>query len=68
MREAIDRMPDTLKQVLVLMYFEHHTSREVADKLDLPVGTVKSRVATAKRALRDLLVDGGRPPSGGGAS
>lgn len=53
--EAVSRLPETQRAVVVLGYFEGLSSSEMAAELDLPIGTVKSRVAAAMRALRDSL-------------
>jgi RNA polymerase sigma-70 factor (ECF subfamily) len=46
-RAAVDRLPDLLKQVLLLAYFQGMKYRDIADVLDIPVGTVKSRLHAA---------------------
>jgi RNA polymerase sigma-70 factor, ECF subfamily len=45
------------REVLVLGYFEGLSSSEIASKVGIPVGTVKSRVAAALSALRQALAD-----------
>lgn len=52
---ALSRLPEAQQAVLILGYFEGLSSSEIATELDLPIGTVKSRVAAAMRALRDSL-------------
>jgi len=52
---ALASLPRAQRDVLVLGYFEGLSSSEIAAELDLPIGTVKSRVAAAMRALRDSL-------------
>lgn len=52
---AVGTLPETQRAVLVLGYFEGLSSSEIAAELGLPIGTVKSRVASAMRALRDVL-------------
>jgi RNA polymerase sigma-70 factor (ECF subfamily) len=52
---ALGELPDPQRTVLVLGYFEGLSSSEIAEKLGLPIGTVKSRVAGAMRALRGRL-------------
>jgi RNA polymerase sigma-70 factor (ECF subfamily) len=49
-------LPAELQTVLDLAYFEGLSSREIAARLDLAVGTVKSRMARALGTLRDALV------------
>lgn len=53
--EALARLPQAQSAVLILGYFEGLSSSEIATELNLPIGTVKSRVAAAMRALRDSL-------------
>lgn len=53
--EALARLPEAQRAVLILGYFEGLSSSEIATELDIPIGTVKSRVAAAMRALRDSL-------------
>lgn len=43
-RKVVGEMPQNLREVLVLSYFHSFSYREVADILDVPVGTVKSRL------------------------
>ena len=45
------------REVLVLGYFEGLSSSEIATKVGIPIGTVKSRVAAALSALRQALAD-----------
>lgn len=46
------RLPPHIRDVLVLHYWEDLTLKEIGPILDLPVGTVKSRLATGLRLLR----------------
>lgn len=52
---AIDRLPDRLRQPLVLASIEGHTMSEVAALLELPEGTVKSRLFDARQRLKEWL-------------
>jgi RNA polymerase sigma-70 factor (ECF subfamily) len=52
---AIDALPDKLRLVIVLAGIEEHDVREVAILLDLPEGTVKSRLFLARQRLKELL-------------
>jgi RNA polymerase sigma factor (sigma-70 family) len=52
---AIDALPDKLRVVIVLAAMEGHDVREVARLLDLPEGTVKSRLFLARRRLKEQL-------------
>jgi len=53
--QAIDRLPEKLRIVLVLAGIEGYDVREVAALLDLPAGTVKSRLFLARRRLAERL-------------
>lgn len=48
----IDRLPIPQKQVLVLFYLEQYSINEIAMLLDIPVGTIKSRLNYARTALK----------------
>ena len=52
-RASVDRLPDFLRQVLVLAYYQGLKYREVADILGIPVGTVKSRLHAALVKLQE---------------
>jgi RNA polymerase sigma-70 factor (ECF subfamily) len=54
-RRAVATLPDEQRVVLELGYFHGLTSSEIAVEIDVPIGTVKSRVARALRALRVSL-------------
>lgn len=56
-REAIDRLPEVLKQVILLVYYQGLKYREAADALSIPVGTVKSRLHAAVQRLTVVLTD-----------
>ncbi len=53
--QAIDRLPDKLRIVLVLSAIEGHGTREVARLLNIPEGTVKSRMFLARKILAEQL-------------
>lgn len=52
---AIDALPEPLRQVLLLVYYQGKKYREAAEDLDVPIGTVKSRMHTAILQLGVLL-------------
>ena len=51
-RRAVCALPPELRQVIVMKEFEELTFQQIADALDLPLSTVKSRLYTALRQLR----------------
>jgi RNA polymerase sigma-70 factor (ECF subfamily) len=52
---ALDTVSTDQRTILVLHHLEGHGVAELAEILDIPVGTVKSRLHTARRALSDAL-------------
>lgn len=48
-QNIVDRMPESLRVVLLLSYFHEFPYKEIADILDVPLGTVKSRLHAAVR-------------------
>jgi len=53
-KNSIERLPDTLKQTLVLAYYQDLKYREIAEILKIPVGTVKSRLHAALAKLGEM--------------
>jgi RNA polymerase sigma-70 factor (ECF subfamily) len=52
---AIDHLPEKLRMTLVLAAIDGHDTREVARLLDVPEGTVKSRLFEARKQLAEAL-------------
>ncbi len=57
-RAALAALPMDQRTVLELGYFQGMTSSEIAEHVDIPIGTVKSRVARGLAQLRSALSDG----------
>ena len=57
LRDAIERLPEEQKSVLVLSEIQGLKYQEIAEILEIPVGTVKSRMFTAMEKLKDMLAD-----------
>jgi RNA polymerase sigma-70 factor (ECF subfamily) len=57
LRQSLSALNDEQREVLYLGYFEGLSSSEMATKIGVPIGTVKSRVAAALAALRSALAD-----------
>lgn len=52
-RASVEKLPDFLKQVVLLAYYQGLKYREIAEILDIPVGTVKSRLHAALVKLQE---------------
>jgi RNA polymerase sigma-70 factor, ECF subfamily len=61
MREAMDKLPAVQREVLELRLRHELSYEEIAAVLQIPIGTVRSRLHLAVRHLRDLT---GKPPQG----
>ncbi len=49
------KLPDKYRSVIVLKYIEEFSLKEIGEILDLPVGTVKTRIHRGREALRNQL-------------
>lgn len=56
MQRALGQLPDMLRETLLLVVVGELTHQEVADLLEIPLGTVLSRVSRARERLRQFLV------------
>lgn len=58
LREAVGRLSAAHREVLHQIYFMDRTVEDVATRLGIPVGTVRSRMHYAMRSLRTAVADG----------
>jgi RNA polymerase sigma-70 factor (ECF subfamily) len=56
LQRALNDLPEGFRTPVILFYFEDMSYRDIAEQMDLPIGTVMSRLARAKAHLRDRLV------------
>ena len=62
--QIIGDMPDNLREILVLAYFQKFSYKQMAEVLSIPIGTVKSRLHTAVgRFAKDWKVSVGSKES-----
>lgn len=54
-RRAMDQLPEEFREVIILREIEELSYEEIVELLDLPLGTVKSRINRARGRLRELL-------------
>jgi RNA polymerase sigma-70 factor (ECF subfamily) len=54
-QDALLDLSEDLRMVVVLADIEGHAYEEIASMMGVPIGTVKSRLHRARRALRDRL-------------
>lgn len=58
LQETLLEMPENQREVLLLAYFEDLSASEIAGRLGIPLGTVKSRTRAALITLRDIFGEG----------
>ncbi|WP_017577529.1 sigma-70 family RNA polymerase sigma factor [Nocardiopsis kunsanensis] len=59
-KQALARLPEDFQLVIYLVDIEGYAYKEVAERMDTPLGTVMSRLHRARRQLREMLADYGR--------
>lgn len=56
LQQALNELPEVFRTPIILYYFEDFSYRDIAEQMDLPMGTVMSRLARAKVFLRGRLL------------
>jgi RNA polymerase sigma factor (sigma-70 family) len=64
-REALSALPPPQREALVLAYYAGYTQSEIAQRIGVPLGTVKTRMLAGMRRLRLLLDEVADPTEGG---
>jgi RNA polymerase sigma-70 factor (ECF subfamily) len=60
--DALASLPEMYREILVLYHFEHLKYHEIAEVLDLPIGTVMNRIFRARKKLRSGFEERGGEP------
>jgi len=55
-QQAVDRLPVKYKEILTLYYLDEMLYKDIADSLDIPIGTVMSRLTRARERLKLMLL------------
>jgi RNA polymerase sigma-70 factor (ECF subfamily) len=56
LQQALNELPEVFRTPIILYYFEEFSYRDIAEQMELPLGTVMSRLARAKAHLRCRLL------------
>jgi RNA polymerase sigma-70 factor (ECF subfamily) len=56
LRQALDGLPDAFREAIWLRDVEELTYQEIATALDVPIGTVMSRLSRGRKQLHEALV------------
>ena len=59
LQQVLNELSEVFRTPLILYYFEDFSYRDIAEQMDLPLGTVMSRLARAKAYLRSHLLPRG---------
>jgi RNA polymerase sigma-70 factor (ECF subfamily) len=63
LQNVLNDLPEEFRSPVVLFYFEEFSYKEIAEQMDVPVGTIMSRLARAKAYLRHRLTSPEKAPS-----
>jgi RNA polymerase sigma-70 factor (ECF subfamily) len=56
LQQALNELPEDFRTPVILYYFDDFSYRDIAEQMELPIGTVMSRLARAKAHLRARLL------------
>lgn len=55
-KESIDTLDEELKILVILYYYQDMSIKDISDSLEIPEGTVKSRLSRARSKLKEILI------------
>jgi RNA polymerase sigma-70 factor (ECF subfamily) len=55
-QSILDKLPEKYKSVLILYYMEDSAYQEIAEMLEVPIGTVMSRLSRAKQMMKKAIL------------
>ena len=55
MRQLVDQLPEVQRNLIDLAYFQGYTQKEISENLEMPLGTVKTRIRLAIKHLRSII-------------
>jgi RNA polymerase sigma-70 factor (ECF subfamily) len=56
-KKAIEELPEAFRIPVLLSYVEEFSYKEIAEMLDIPIGTVMSRLHRGRKLMQKLLYD-----------
>jgi RNA polymerase sigma-70 factor, ECF subfamily len=62
---ALEQLPEPFREAVELACVQQFSYKEVCDMLQVPIGTVMSRIHRGRRMLQAALLDESRPPTSG---
>ena len=65
LQQVLNELPDEYRLVVVMFYFEECSYKEIAKQLDIPIGTVMSRLHRGRARIRTHLEGNGFDPRSG---
>jgi RNA polymerase sigma-70 factor (ECF subfamily) len=65
LQKALNELPELFRTPIILYYFEDFSYKDIAEQMEVPMGTVMSRLARAKGFLRERLTEHAGLTAGG---
>lgn len=57
LQKALNELPEVFRTPIILYYFEDFSYKDIAEQMNVPLGTIMSRLARGKAYLRERLMD-----------